>query len=451
MDMDQLVREDGDSFRVKRRAWFGEDVHRAELERVFSRAWLFVGHESEIPEAGDYVTRRLGNEPVIVTRDREGGVSVLGNTCRHRGIRLCRADRGNSSHFRCPYHGWTYASTGELTGVTNVREVFGKQFDKSRFPLYRPAGVDTVHGLIFATWDPAAPPLREYLGDALWYLTSIFGAFDDGVEVVGAPVRTMMATNWKLESENLSGDGYHTPITHQSAFVLGMFAGPDDWERMGDVVAKKFRGRVVDAGNGHAFRVHHLPVAADPPGFWGYPEELWPQIERNLDQGQVDVQARLSIIHGNVFPNLTVMENFKTSTEEAGSATRYMRLSVQYPTARNRTEMLWWNLVPRGLSPEWRQQSHRAYLRTNGPTGMLQVDDNENFAGFADSHSGELLLDEEVVLEAGRENELDTDAGWRGIVYDADKTEQTMRAFWRRWSEYMREPARDRDGALLPS
>ncbi|HEY1275584.1 MAG TPA: Rieske 2Fe-2S domain-containing protein [Thermoleophilaceae bacterium] len=438
--MEQLVREDNGHFHVSRRAWFDEDVLRLELERIYSRAWLFVGHESEIPEPGDYVTRRLGMEPVVVTRTKDGEVSIVGNTCRHRGIRLCRADRGNSSYFRCPYHGWTYDSSGALTGVTNVREVFGPEFDKARFPLYRPAHIDTVHGLIFATWDPEALPLREYLGDALWYLTSVFGAFDDGVEVLGSPVRTLATTNWKLESENLSGDGYHTPITHQSAFVLGMFAGPDDWERMGTVVAKKFRGRVVDAGNGHTFRVHHLPLSPDPPGFWGYPEELWPQITRNLDPGQVDVQARLSIIHGNIFPNLTIMENFKTSTESKGSATRYMRLTVGYPIAPNRTEMLWWNLVPRGSDPAWREQSHRAYLRTNGPTGMLQVDDNENFAGFADAHSGRVLVDEEVVLEAGAHNALDTDAAWRGTVYDADKTEQTMRAFWRRWQGYLDSP-----------
>jgi hypothetical protein len=71
---------------------------------------------------------------------------------------------------------------------------------------------------------------------------------------------------------------------------------------------------------------------------------------------------------------------------------------------------------------------------------MLQVDDNENFAGFADAHSGRVLVDEEVVLEAGAHNALDTDAAWRGTVYDADKTEQTMRAFWRRWQGYLDSP-----------
>lgn len=435
--MEPLVHEHNGNFHVSRRAWFDEDIARLELERIFARSWLFVGHESEIPEPGDYVTRRCGMEPVIVTRTSDGSISVLGNTCRHRGIRLCRADRGNSSHFRCPYHGWTYSGTGELKGVTNVREVFSPDFDKSRFPLYRAAQVDSVHGLIFATWDPDAPTLAAYLSDSLWYLTSMLAGFDEGLEVLGPPVRTLLETNWKLESENVGGDGYHTPITHQSAFVMGMFAGPEDWEQMGDVVAKKFRGRVVDAGNGHTFRVHHLPLAPQPPRFHGYPEELWEQLTRNLTAGQVDVQSRLSIMHGNIFPNFTVMENFKTSTESKGSATRYIRLSVQYPVSAHRTEMLWWNLVPKASSPEWRQQSHRAYLRTNGPPGMLQIDDNENFAGFSDSHTGTVLLNQEVVLEGGLQNSLDTEADWPGIVYDADKTEQTMRAFWREWQRQL--------------
>ena len=101
--------------------------------------------------------------------------------------------------------------------------------------------------------------------------------------------------------------------------------------------------------------------------------------------------------------------------------------------------MVWWNLVPRSASPEWREQSQRAYLRTNGPTGMLQVDDNENFAGFANSHSGQVMQDGEIVLEAGMNDEIDTEVEWRGIVYDADKTEQSMRAFWRQWASFMDE------------
>lgn len=443
----RIVREEDGRFRVNRGGYFDRDVFERERRDLFGRTWLFVAHQSEVPEAGDYVTRRLGADPVIVVRDEKGDINVLGNTCRHRGVGLCRSDRGNASHFRCSYHGWTYANTGDLVGVTAVSEMYGPGFDKSRFPLYRAPQVDTFCGLIFATWSADAPPLMEYLGDAAWYLEAICGSFDDGLETLGAPIRTLVNTNWKAETENLGGDGYHTPVTHQSAFVLGMFAGPDDWQRMGTVVAKSYKGRVVDCGNGHTFRVHQLPVATLRPAFFGYPQKLWPEITRNLDPGQIDVQARLSVFHGNIFPNFTIIDNFKTDTEGKGSATRYIRITQQYPIAPNVNEMLWWGLVPRGVDPLWREQSQRAWLRTVGPAGLFQIDDNENYVSFASGHSGSELADEEIVLEGGLDNAIATDVNWRGKVYDADKSEQTMRAFWREWSRYVEGGQRESNGS----
>lgn len=445
---DALVREDDSTFAVSRRAYWDPAVFQRELSAIFEQTWLFLGHESEIRDPGDYVTRRLGADPVIVIRDEHGAVNVFANTCRHRGIALCRSDRGNTSHFRCPYHGWTYDNTGQLIGVTAMAEMYGRDFDKSRFPLYRAARVDSFCGLIFATWNPDAPPLMEFLDDAAWYLESIFGAFDAGVETLGVPIRTRVATNWKPESENIGGDGYHTPVTHQSAFVLNMFATPEDWERMGTVVGKSYRGRVVVCGGGHTFRVHQLPVATDSPAFFGYPTELWPQMIRNLDAGQVDVQARLSILHGNIFPNLTIMENFKTSTESRGSATRYIRLTQQYPIAPNVNEMVWWGFVPKGVGSAWREQTQRANLRTVGPAGLFQIDDTENYVGFAKGHSGERIRREHIVFEGGLDNAIDTSVGWRGTVYDADKSEHTQRAFWRQWQRHV-ERATDTTVALV--
>ena len=97
-----LISESSGHFDVSRRAYWDPDVFRAEHERIFKKAWLFLAHESEIPEPGDYVLRRLGVDPVIVCRNENGEIRVLANTCRHRGVALCRADRGNASHFRCP-------------------------------------------------------------------------------------------------------------------------------------------------------------------------------------------------------------------------------------------------------------------------------------------------------------------------------------------------------------
>jgi hypothetical protein len=259
--------------------------------------------------------------------------------------------------------------------------------------------------------------------------------------VIGAPIRTIAPTNWKPETENVGGDGYHTQITHRSGVELNMFASPEMLASLGTIGRKPYVGRVVTCDNGHTFRVHQMGIQPPRPSFFGYPEDMWDEIEANLSPGQVDVQNRLSIIHGNVFPNLTVMENFKTSTEESGSACRFLRLTLQYPLAPDRNEMLWWSLVPRNSPEDWRRTSQNANLRTSGPAGLFQVDDIENYVSLsANRIPGSHLIEEPVSLEAGVDNQLDTTVDWAGNVYAADKSEQTQRAFWRQWNALVNEP-----------
>ncbi|MHB1987973.1 MAG: aromatic ring-hydroxylating oxygenase subunit alpha [Acidimicrobiales bacterium] len=445
-----LVHDGADSFRASRQLYFDPAIHQDELLRIFSTCWLFVGHESEIPAPGDYVTRRLGVDPVILVRDEEGQIGVLLNSCRHRGVKLCRSDQGNSSHFRCSYHGWTYANTGDLVGVTFQREVYGKNLDKSPYGLYRAARVASVFGLIYATWDEQAPSLEEYLGHELFYLQAVFGKFNAGMTVAGPPVRTVMHDSWKADTENLSGDGYHTPVTHETAFKLGLFARPEDLTAFGPVTSKRFPGRTIDAGGGHTTRVQHLPISPEEPMFLGYPEELWPEIAANLDPRQVEVQNRLSVMHGNVFPNMSFLENFKTGTDGPGSMCRYVHVKLKVPLAADQTEVWWWHLVPAAAGPEWRARSQRAYARTNGPAGMFEIDDGENFVSTADAHAGPVLRRGSYDLVAGMESPDADYLGWPGDVRDADRSEHTIRAFLRRWHELMEPGAVEAVSDSLP-
>jgi phenylpropionate dioxygenase-like ring-hydroxylating dioxygenase large terminal subunit len=105
-DLASLMRLDEGE--IERDIFVDPAIHAEELERIFARTWLFVAHASEIPSPGDYVTRRTGADPVIVTHTEDDRFQVFLNTCKHRGMQVCRVDRGNTSHFRCPYHGWTY-------------------------------------------------------------------------------------------------------------------------------------------------------------------------------------------------------------------------------------------------------------------------------------------------------------------------------------------------------
>src|SRR6516164_3973127 len=114
---------------ISREIFVSDEIYRQELKRVFARAWLFIGHESQIPKPGDYLTSSMGEESVILCRDRAGRVRVFLNSCRHRGMKVCRYDEGNTPLFTCPYHGWSYGTDGKLVGVPYFREAYHESLD----------------------------------------------------------------------------------------------------------------------------------------------------------------------------------------------------------------------------------------------------------------------------------------------------------------------------------
>ncbi len=199
-------------------------VFDLEVKHIFGRAWVFLAHESEIPEPGDYVVRRIVHDSFIVVRDEYGVIRVLANLCRHRGMQVCRAERGNASHFRCPYHGWTYRNDGTLIGVPFYEEAYGGEagLPKSGYGLVSAPKVATYNGLIFASLDPQAPDLLDYLGGFRYYLDFYTRHSPVGMEVHG-PQRWRIRANWKIGAENFCGDSYHTPYTHQSIYEIGLW------------------------------------------------------------------------------------------------------------------------------------------------------------------------------------------------------------------------------------
>ena len=163
---------------VSREIYVNEEIYQQELEQVFARAWLFVGHESLVPNPGDYFASRMGEEHVLLVRDRKNKLHVFLNTCRHRGMKVCRYDQGNTVEFMCPYHGWSYGTDGALVGVPFAKDAYGPALDRSRLGLVEVARMENYKGTIWATWDPSAPAFSDYLGGYRLYLDLLLDAWD---------------------------------------------------------------------------------------------------------------------------------------------------------------------------------------------------------------------------------------------------------------------------------
>jgi phenylpropionate dioxygenase-like ring-hydroxylating dioxygenase large terminal subunit len=161
---------DKDRGMISRRVFWDDEIYQLELDRIFTRCWLLLGHESQVAMPGQYFTTWMGDEPIIVTRDREHRVQAMINSCRHRGNSVCRADVGQTRAFLCAYHGWTYGLDGSLIGVPGDEERYHGDLDRGQWGLIRVPQVASYKGLIFGSFDPSAPPLEDYLGQTRWAL-----------------------------------------------------------------------------------------------------------------------------------------------------------------------------------------------------------------------------------------------------------------------------------------
>src|SRR6476620_12139732 len=205
---------DVDKRLVDRRIFSSEEIYQAELEHIFARAWNFMAHESQIPNAGDFFLNYIGEDRVIVVRDKEGGIQVLLNTRRHRGNAVCRAEEGHATSFMCTYHGWTYDLKGRLVGVPGFKDYYHEDLNREEWGLISAAKVDSYKGFIFATLDPAAPSLEEFLGD-IGRLSINQIALRGDMKILGGVQKYIIDCNWKLAADNV-WDFYHPQISHAS-------------------------------------------------------------------------------------------------------------------------------------------------------------------------------------------------------------------------------------------
>ena len=412
-----------------------EQIHRMELEKIFGSAWVFIGHESEIPSPGDYALRYIGQDPFIFVRDENQQIRVLFDGCPHRGASVCNAEKGNASHFRCPYHGWTFKNDGTLVGTPAYRDAY-EGWDRSQWGLRPAPKVGNIHGFVFATIDPEAPSLEEYLGGMKWYMDLLFGLNEQGMEVIGEPNRWIIDCNWKTGAENFAGDDYHTMYLHRSMWDIKTIQIPQQ---------ELMKGYHVHAGNGHTLS---FTIAEDgdfeAPKFWGLPDEIVKTFQpERLSKEQFDIARRSSVTVGNIFPNLAFLTEPVTPDPENIEPSPFMHIRMLQPKGPNKVEAWTWFLAWKGASDELKEKSYKAGMTTFSVSGIFDQDDTMPWESIARASASQFYrknkfkLNYQMGLNGIGSSKLVPDWPGPGVAYYPRYEEGVMRHFYQRWLEYM--------------
>ncbi len=401
---------------ISRKLIVDQGVYEQELEQIFARCWLYLAHESQIPNPGDFVSAYMGEDPILVVRDSRGNIGAFLNTCRHRGMRVCRADEGNAAAFTCTYHGWTYGNDGKLVGVPGYKEYYYEELDVEQWGLVPVAQVESYKGLIFGTFDLTAPPLTEYLGDFAWYLDRVVDPLPGGMETVGGVHRWIMPCNWKLAADNFIGDSYHIPVSHISAQKV---RGPVSLNREGFTTSSRYGHGTIVYTDPLARSISQVTVDAD--FIQRYKQETLTSMEQHLGA----TRAHLTSSAGTIFPNFSILNGTMT-------------IRVWQPRGPQKTEVWAWCLVDKMAPPDVKDDLRTTYLQSFSPAGMLEQDDGENWNQCTSASSGTVAkrYPFNYQMGLGQERRSEEFPGQLGPRVG----EVNQRAFYNMWRNMMTTP-----------
>lgn len=432
-------------------------LYDREQETVFEQSWLYVGHESQIPENGDYILSYMGEDSVIVSRHTDGRIRVLLNRCVHRGNKVCLFDRGNTKRFTCSYHGWTYGTDGGLAGLPEANDAYLNKLDRKSIGL-NAAKVATYGGLIFACWDGGGLSLDEFLGDFRWYLETFF-IMDElgGLQVVPGKQRHMSPINWKLMAENFVGDHYHFTVTHASFLKVAGGLSVNPLRALGlETPTTSFE---VTTGTENGGVPHSLGQLLCGPQYY---EEDLRQAEK-VDRDAVDwVKKRKEVIERklahlpikpygfnrfHIFPNLSMVH--------ATSALSGRALIAWHPRGPLETEVWEWCAIERDAPDSVKKVALATIVGGQSTAGHVGPDDVENFSRISDNTATPYAKKQTFDYTMGEDHEgekhpLLADVNVNSIfpgLLSYHTNEVSQRAFLRKWLSMMEgvapEPSRD--------
>ena len=410
IDYSYLVQED----RVHGSIYTSREIFEEEMERIFKKMWVYVGHTSEIPQPGDYRVTWIGDESVIMTRDEDGQIHLLANRCRHRGSAVCQYEAGNASYFRCPYHGWTYSNDGSLTGVS-FPSGYDERFRKEEYGLSKLPRMGIYRGFIFGSLSPTGISLDEHLGDRVKDMIDLFVDLspEGEIDVRAGVHKNGYHANWKF----VGMDGYHGNFVHQSI-------GIDRAARKGQRVSSPERSPNVtrSLGNGHVM-LDGRPARANQPSRRpiDWPEDYVRTLEeKHGKERATELIGARGDPHMGVFPNLQLID---------------VHIRVTRPLGPAETEVFMYPVLLKGAPPEVNSQRLRHHEWFYGPAGMGSPDDNEVFERNQTGLSAQ--VDPWVLLSRGRHREQ-IDADGSPISNYTDELTQRHQIF--RWRQEMMTP-----------
>lgn len=371
-----LVRPD----RVHRDIYLSEELFALEQEHFFANTWNFVGHDSQLPNAGDYISVDIAGRPLIVVRQGDKSVRVMMNRCAHKGSRLVSQACGNTGNFfRCPYHAWAYKTDGSLLAIPLKKGYEGTQLNECEASkgLTQVKHVRLYRGFIFVKLNDTGPDFEEYFGDSLSSIDNMADRSPEGeLEVAGGCLRFMHQCNWKMFIENLN-DTMHPMVAHESSAgtAKSMWAGkPADEPKpmaieqfvpfMSDYKFFEDMGvRVFD--NGHSFSGVHYSIHSKYSAIPEYDEAM------KAAYGDERTAQILGLTRHNTvyYPNLTIKGAIQS-------------IRVVKPIAVDKTLIESWTFRLKGAPPQLLERTCMYNRLINSPFSVVGHDDLHAYRGM---------------------------------------------------------------------
>lgn len=403
-------------FWVNRATMVEEDLRKREVETIFDKCWLYVGHDSELAENHDFRTRKVGGRPVIFTRGTDGEVRVLSNTCTHRGMEIETRGSGNGRFLKCFYHGWSFDTTGELVAMPMDSD-YPDGWSRADRCLPRPAFVDNYRGFWFLCWDKEqSQTLKEYLANATDFIDMVADQSDTMKVTNGTHLYSMRA-NWKLLVEN-SFDGYHALTTHHRYLEMIKASGAD----FGARAEGALEGGALDLGNGHAVVGGSDASEGTSMGMLGreFPDDETRKLfkeRRDRFVKKYGEEWTNRIFGGRnllIFPNTMIIDLVMGCT-----------IRTFFPDEPGYMDITGWEIQPGDEAKPLHNMRQDNFLTFWGPAGLATPDDVEalercqrGFAGYKTDPWND------ISRGMGKERPGGMD-------------ELQMRVFWRRYNELM--------------